>query len=74
MYFAAVVKSLVLIKNRVKIGQVLDKLQQKPFLPNPNRGGDNEEKILNECIWVTSVQVHNKTSKLFNSTLDYLHF
>ncbi|KAF2901547.1 hypothetical protein ILUMI_04640, partial [Ignelater luminosus] len=45
-----------MIKNRDRIRNVLRKLGQKPFLPDLYRGGEEEEKIVRECIWVTHMQ------------------
>ncbi|KAF2900755.1 hypothetical protein ILUMI_05431 [Ignelater luminosus] len=49
-------KILVILTNRTKFSKALDKLQQEPFLPNRDRGGEEEEKLVNECIWITSIE------------------
>lgn len=53
----AITKTLVMITNRVRFGKVLSKLEQKPFLPDPNRGGEAETKLIKECVFITNTQV-----------------
>ncbi|KAF2900920.1 hypothetical protein ILUMI_05266, partial [Ignelater luminosus] len=65
-------KTLVILKNRVKFGKVLNRLQQEPFLPDPNRGGENEVKIVRECLWLTNVQVHNYLLFIYKKHTDSL--
>ncbi|KAF2895760.1 hypothetical protein ILUMI_10415, partial [Ignelater luminosus] len=49
-------KSIIVLRNRTQFAKIMNKLQHKPFLPDPERGGKVEEKLIQECVWITNVQ------------------
>ncbi|KAF2894729.1 hypothetical protein ILUMI_11442 [Ignelater luminosus] len=49
-YLMAVSITMVTFSNRIKLGKLLDKIQQKPFLPNTKRGGKMETELINQWI------------------------
>lgn len=59
-------KTTVVLLNRIKIGKILNKLQQPPFLQDSERGGDEEGKLVKKCLKITTVQVCRKY--VYNNT------
>ncbi|KAF2897106.1 hypothetical protein ILUMI_09070 [Ignelater luminosus] len=55
MYFlTGIFKTLVVRQRRLQIGKLFKTLEQEPFLPNPERGGEGEEK-LTKAYWSAAV-------------------
>ncbi|KAF5270182.1 hypothetical protein FQR65_LT05662 [Abscondita terminalis] len=51
-----VAKTVVAYQNRIKFGKILRKLHEHPFLPNVDRGGEKEQKLMEACKWTTNAQ------------------
>ncbi|XP_031345050.1 odorant receptor 85c-like isoform X2 [Photinus pyralis] len=54
--FIGFAKTLIIVRNRLKIGRMMDKLEEEPFTLNRKRGGDEEEALIKKCIWITNAQ------------------
>lgn len=50
-------KAIILFWKRKEISKVLLSLENQIFLPNAERGGPNEFKIINDAVQKTSLQV-----------------
>ncbi|KAK5641382.1 hypothetical protein RI129_009929 [Pyrocoelia pectoralis] len=56
-YTMVSIKIVVTYYNRLKLGKIFDKLHKEPFLPNAERGGAVEQKIIDQCTFITRVQI-----------------
>ncbi|KAF5287478.1 hypothetical protein FQA39_LY04106 [Lamprigera yunnana] len=56
-YFMVLAKIAVTYNNRIKLGKILRRLHEKPFLPDTERGGTKEKILLDECQWITNAQI-----------------
>ncbi|KAB0797232.1 hypothetical protein PPYR_08226 [Photinus pyralis] len=56
--FIGFAKTLIIVRNRLKIGRMMDKLEEEPFTLNRKRGGDEEEALIKKCIWITNAQTY----------------
>lgn len=57
--------SLTSYINRRKIARLLNKLEEEPFLPNFERGGDQENKLIQKWHKFNYFQVNNGLEKSF---------
>ncbi|KAF2893848.1 hypothetical protein ILUMI_12325, partial [Ignelater luminosus] len=52
----AIAKAIGVLQKRFQIAKLLEALERKPFLPDIERGGEVEVKLVNECVWITNLQ------------------
>lgn len=57
----------MIYKNRLKLGKLLNKLEKVPFLPNFERGGENEENMLQKFSKHVKIQVYSTETILILS-------
>ncbi|KAF5289019.1 hypothetical protein FQA39_LY03898 [Lamprigera yunnana] len=56
--YMGMAKTLTILYNRIKIGDMMNKIEAVPFIYNAERGGEEEKKLIKRCLWITNAQTY----------------